>query len=89
MISKSIVVKGKVQGVFFRASAKRIAENLNIHGWVKNNSAGEVEIMVTGEESNIQEFILWCKKGPDKSDVKDVIVSDSNEIHMNNFIIIH
>ncbi len=89
MISKSIVVKGKVQGVFFRVSAKRIAENLNLNGWIKNNSFGDVEIIVTGEQSNIQEFVTWCKVGPDRSEVIDVIVTDSNEIHLHNFKIIH
>ena len=89
MISKSIIVKGRVQGVFFRASAKRIAETLNLNGWVKNNAAGEVEIMITGEPKNIEEFINWCKDGPDKAEVKDVLITESNEIHLNSFKIIH
>lgn len=89
MISKSIIVKGRVQGVFFRASAKRIAESLNLYGWVKNNNGGEVEILITGEPLNIEEFINWCKTGPDKAEVKDVLIEESNEIHLNSFKIIH
>lgn len=89
MTSKSILVKGKVQGVFFRASAKRMAESLNLFGWVKNTNSGDVEIMISGELSNIEKFISWSQKGPEKAVVEKILVTDSNEIHLNNFKIIH
>lgn len=89
MISKSIIVKGKVQGVFFRASAKRIAESLNLNGWVKNNDNGDVEILVTGDQTDIEKFIIWSKTGPEKAKVREVLVSESNEIPLHNFKIIN
>lgn len=89
MISKSIIVKGKVQGVFFRASAKRAAEDLNLNGWVKNLPDGNVEILISGDKPQIEEFIKWCNAGPENARVKEIIVNDSNEIHSNSFKIIH
>ncbi|MBS1762700.1 MAG: acylphosphatase [Bacteroidetes bacterium] len=89
MISKSIIVKGKVQGVFFRASAKRAAEDLNLNGWVKNLPDGNVEILISGDKPQIEEFIKWCHAGPENARVKEIIVNDSNEIHSNSFKIIH
>lgn len=89
MISKSIIIKGKVHGVFFRASAKRVAESLDLKGWVKNTNSGNVEIIVTGEQSNVEEFINWCRIGPEKAVVQEIIINESNEIHLSNFKIIN
>ena len=60
----SIKVIGKVQGVFFRASAKQEADKLNIHGIVRNENDGSVSIIATGDEENLDRFITWCKQGP-------------------------
>jgi acylphosphatase len=69
-----LLIKGKVQGVFYRASAKDIAEQLSLSGWVKNTKDGDVEAMATGDEDRIKEFIEWCKKGPSRAEVTKVIV---------------
>jgi acylphosphatase len=67
--SFSIRVSGKVQGVFFRASTKEKADELNIQGVVKNESDGSVSIEAEGEEDNLQVFIAWCKQGPQRAQV--------------------
>jgi acylphosphatase len=67
--SFSIRVSGKVQGVFFRASTKEKADELNIQGVVKNESDGSVSIEAEGEENNLQVFIAWCKQGPQRAQV--------------------
>jgi len=67
-----IRVKGRVQGVFFRASTKEVACSLNINGWVKNEFTGDVLIYAEGLESQIMKLIEWCNKGPEFSNVTDV-----------------
>ena len=72
----SIHVSGRVQGVFFRASAKARADELNIRGNVRNNADGSVSIEAEGEEENLRQFVEWCKQGPkfaqvDRCEVKD------------------
>ena len=59
-----LTVKGRVQGVFFRASTRKKAQRLAINGFVKNTPAGNVEIIAAGEQLAMQEFIQWCHKGP-------------------------
>jgi acylphosphatase len=59
-----LLIKGKVQGVFYRASAKEVAMALDLRGWVKNTREGHVEAMASGSESALQQFIEWCNKGP-------------------------
>jgi acylphosphatase len=64
MIKLKILLKGRVQGVFFRISTKKTAEKLNISGWVRNLSTGEVEISAVGSPKKIKEFTKWLKTGP-------------------------
>lgn len=68
-----LLIKGKVQGVFYRASAKEAAEKLNITGWVKNTPEGHVEVLACGEEEDLRQFVEWCRKGPERAMVSDVI----------------
>ena len=80
-----LLVKGKVQGVFYRASAKEIAQALELKGWVKNTREGHVEAVASGSEKNLQQFIEWCKKGPDKAIVQSVNVTAVNDESFDNF----
>lgn len=57
-----IKVFGKVQGVFFRATTKSAADNLNLVGWVMNEPNGSVTIFAQGERQ--QELVEWAKQGP-------------------------
>ena len=83
-----ILIKGKVQGVFFRATAKDLAQALDLKGWVKNTGEGNVEAMATGSENNLHQFIEWCKKGPDKAVVVSVNISSVTEKHFEDFRIV-
>ena len=71
-----LVIKGKVQGVFYRATAKDVADLLGIKGWVKNLPDHNVEITATATEELLQKFIGWCKQGPPKARVDEVIVEE-------------
>lgn len=83
-----VLIKGKVQGVFYRATAKKIADNLNLTGWIKNTDEGNVEAMITGTQEQVNEFIGWCKKGPEKANVTDVKVTEEKETSFTEFEVI-
>ena len=70
-----IQVSGKVQGVWFRASTQRKANELNIKGIVKNLPNGDVYIEAQGEEKDLEYFKKWCHEGSDHSRVDNVIIS--------------
>jgi acylphosphatase len=59
-----LMVRGRVQGVYFRASTQREARRLGLTGWVKNRGDGSVEILAEGEEVSIRELYGWAQKGP-------------------------
>jgi acylphosphatase len=83
-----IKIGGKVQGVFFRASTKEKADELKIRGWVKNISDGNVEIVATGSDESIRDFINWCHKGPRGALVSDIkITEEAEEIKFERFLI--
>ena len=67
-----LIISGKVQGVFYRASCQDMAVKYGLNGWVKNLPSGEVEILVQGDKEQIEKLIEWCKKGPPNADVTDV-----------------
>lgn len=83
-----LFVKGKVQGVFYRATAKKIADKLKLTGWIRNTKNEDVEAMVTGDEEQLKQFINWCKQGPEKAKVDDVIVTPQKETPFEEFKII-
>jgi acylphosphatase len=67
-----LVVRGRVQGVFFRATAQREARQLGLTGWVKNRRDGAVEMVVEGEEDNVKDFLAWAQHGPTTARVDNV-----------------
>jgi len=69
-----LFVRGRVQGVFFRASAQREAKRLGLTGWVKNRLDGGVEILAEGEEDELKDLIAWANKGPSAARVERVDV---------------
>ena len=88
MPTAHLLIKGEVQGVFYRATAKKVADKLGLKGWIKNTRDGNVEAAVTGGEKELLEFIDWCKKGPEKAQVEDVNVTWENETAFKDFEVI-
>lgn len=74
----TIKISGKVQGVFFRASAKDVADKLSINGFVKNTTDGSVYIEVEGEEEKLTQFVAWCHHGPSRAVVEGVAVAEGS-----------
>lgn len=73
----NITVKGIVQGVGFRNSARHQARYLGIRGFVKNKFDGSVYIEAEGDASALAEFVKWCRKGPSFAHVDEVVVEES------------
>ena len=67
----NLIISGKVQGVFFRHNTQKLAKQLNLTGWVKNNKDGCVELIAEGEESQLKQLLEFCKQGPLGAEVKD------------------
>lgn len=85
MAAKGIKCFGKVQGVFFRASTKNLADNLGVAGWVKNEDDGTVLIHAEGDESSLEELYKWCEAGPEFASVTEVKVWDKKEEGLRSF----
>lgn len=83
----SIAVKGKVQGVFFRASTKAKANEIGIHGFVKNRFDGTVYIEAEGNETRLNEFVEWCKRGPRLANVESCFVEEGTVVGFTEFVI--
>jgi acylphosphatase len=69
-------VIGDVQGVFYRFSAKIVADNAGITGWAQNEPDDSVSMVIEGEDGVLKEFIEWTKKGSPMARVDDVLVTE-------------
>jgi len=83
-----LTITGKVQGVFYRATAKDVADLTGVKGWIRNLPDNNVEITATAAEETLQKFINWCKQGPPKAKVANVIVEELEFQEFNGFRII-
>ena len=83
-----LVIKGKVQGVFFRATAKEVANEMGIKGWVKNMPGGHVEVLASGDKEQLEKFIEWCRSGPKRAAVKELIITEREDSSLPDFFII-
>lgn len=75
-----ITITGKVQGVFFRSSARQIATRLGLTGFARNQPDGSVYIEVEGNKLALQEFLAWCRQGPQGANVHELTHSKT-KIH--------
>ena len=75
-ISRSITVSGKVQGVWFRASAQRKAFELGLTGFVSNQPDGNVYIEVSGTPDQLERFVEWCRQGPELAKGEDIFLRE-------------
>lgn len=74
--AKHLVIKGRVQGVYYRDSTKAKALELGIKGWVRNLPNGDVEAMIMGDQYVLEEMLKWVWEGPSMAIVRSVIVND-------------
>ncbi|MFC1656629.1 acylphosphatase [Patescibacteria group bacterium] len=78
----NIVISGKVQGVFYRTATKNKARDLDLVGFVHNEPDDSVSIEVEGEEEKLDQFLDFCKSGPDHAQVSNI---DVQEKELKNF----
>ena len=74
MTRADLLISGRVQGVFFRASAQQEAMRLGLAGEIRNLPDGRVEAVVEGLRDRVEDFIEWCKRGPPSAEVENVRV---------------
>ena len=85
----NITVRGKVQGVYFRATTKAVADQLGVKGFVVNTSEGSVYIEAEGDDFALESLLEFCQEGPDRAEVESVDVQYSDEIkNFKNFEVI-
>jgi len=68
-----LIVSGRVQGVFFRHSARDAADDEGLTGWIRNLPDGAVEVVVEGPSQNLVRFRDWCAVGPDGAHIQEVV----------------
>lgn len=84
-----VMISGRVQGVFFRASCAERAEALGLSGWVRNAPSGGVEAVFEGEEADVDAMLGWCRHGPSHARVDHVEVVDETPTGAKDFRITH
>ena len=67
-----LIIKGLVQGVFFRGNIRTIARKLELKGLARNLSNGNVEVIAEGSKKALEELIEFCRKGPEGAIVDDI-----------------
>ncbi len=77
-IRRHLIIEGRVQGVFFRDSARGQARSMGVTGWVRNRPDGTVEAVVEGPEDRVGQFTSWCRRGPSSARVDRVQEIEEN-----------
>lgn len=76
MIRRRVLVRGRVQGVWFRDSCRAEARRAGVGGWVRNLADGRVEAAFEGETDAVDKMVEWCHHGPPSASVVDIDVVD-------------
>lgn len=71
-----VYIRGRVQGVFFRAHTRKAAMGFRINGWVRNLPDGRVEAVFEGRQPEVDAVIDWCHRGPSAAIVERVDILD-------------
>ena len=75
-MARRVIVRGRVQGVFFRDSARRAAESRGVGGWVRNREDGAVEAWFEGEADAVEAMVEWARSGPSRAEVSAIDVEE-------------
>jgi acylphosphatase len=68
----SVIINGRVQGVYFRSETREQALGLGVKGWVRNRRDGAVEGVFEGERKSVEKLLEWCRQGPPAAEVTEV-----------------
>ncbi len=81
LVTRHLILHGRVQGVYFRESMCRKAAELGVTGWVRNRRDGTVEAMVQGQAGAIEKMLEWARHGPAAAHVEHMEVSEGVGTH--------
>jgi acylphosphatase len=76
-LTRRLVIRGRVQGVWFRESMRVEAEGLGVTGWVRNRLDGSVEAVVQGPAAAVEAIIAWARRGPEAAHVEGMEVAEA------------
>jgi acylphosphatase len=85
VIRRRVIAHGRVQGVFFRDSARRLARQHGLAGWVSNRPDGTVEAVFEGEADAVDRLVAFVQKGPRGADVERVDVFEEDPEGLSGF----
>ena len=73
-VARRVVVRGRVQGVFFRDSARDAASSRGVGGWIRNRDDGTVEAWFEGPDDAVTSMVEWTRSGPSRAEVDTIEV---------------
>jgi acylphosphatase len=83
-----VLISGRVQGVFFRDTCRRLARDHGVSGWVRNLPDGQVEAVFEGRANDVDRLVAWARRGPSRAEVADVAVRAEQPEGLSTFLII-
>jgi acylphosphatase len=86
-VRRRVVVHGRVQGVFFRDSLRRLAERHDVAGWARNTPEGDVEAVFEGEPDDVERLVSFARTGPPDARVEAVDVHEEEPERLSGFAI--
>jgi acylphosphatase len=86
-VRRRIVISGRVQGVFFRDSLRRLAERDGVAGWARNTAEGTVEAVFEGDPAAVERLVSFARTGPAEARVDAVEVSEEESEGLSGFSI--
>jgi acylphosphatase len=87
MIRRRVIVRGLVQGVFFRDSMRRLAQRHGVSGWVANRADGAVEAVFEGEADAVERLVAVSRTGPRGAQVESVEVTEEEPEGLSGFAV--
>jgi acylphosphatase len=87
MIRRRVIVRGLVQGVFFRDTTRRLAQRHGVSGWVANRDDGAVEAVFEGEADAVERLVAFSRKGPRGAQVDSVDVVEEEPTGLSGFAV--
>jgi acylphosphatase len=87
VIRRRVIVRGLVQGVFFRDSTRRLAQRYGVGGWIANRPDGAVEAVFEGEDDAVERLVAFSRKGPRGAQVESVEVKEEEPEGLSGFAI--
>ena len=85
MVRYRVLISGRVQGVFFRDTCRRMAREHGVSGWVRNLPDGQVEAVFEGRAQDVDRLVAWARRGPSRAVVADVTVRAEQPEGLNTF----